>query len=260
VKDRYSLSDVVALVAALRDPETGCPWDREQTHQSIRQNFIEETYEAVEAIDRGDSGLLEEELGDVLLQVLLHAEMARQEGGFSIDDVSDRLCKKLVLRHPHIFGDVEVDGSDEVLSNWEDIKRVEKEQKTGSDAIDDVAKALPSLMRAQKIHKRAAYVGFTHSDAYGSIRDLGEKVRELGEAVQAGKGADGLGDVLFSASNVARQIGADAELCLTESCDRFAGRFRKLEELAARENIDLHTASAGQLDRLWDLAKGTQNS
>lgn len=255
-KDKYCLTDLVALIEILRDPVTGCPWDKEQTHASIRQNMIEEAYEAAEAIDRGDRELLREELGDVLLQVLLHAEMERQSGGFDIEAVADRLCRKLILRHPHIFDTIKVDGSREVLNNWEEIKRREKNQKTGSDAIEDVPHAMPALMRSQKVQKRAAYVGFGYPDIDGAMKDLESEVSELKAAI-AGRGdaAEEIGDVMFAAVNVARHAGVDAELCALRSCEKFIDRFRVVEQQAKGKGIDLKKASPQMLDELWQAAK-----
>ena len=256
IKNEYNLSDLVTLVRILRDPVDGCPWDREQTHESIRQNFIEETYEALEAIDRADKNLLEEELGDVLLQVMLHAEIERQSGGFDIDDVSDKICKKLVLRHPHIFGGVNVSGSREVLSNWEDIKRAEKDQKTGSDAIDDVPAALPALMKSQKVQKRAAYVGFDYDSVGGALDDLESELCELKAAIAENTNVEEeLGDLIFAAVNVARFVKADAELCAERACEKFAQRFRVVEEMARQQGIDMKTAGMDKLNELWEKAK-----
>lgn len=256
LKNEYSLHDLVELVTVLRDPVHGCPWDKEQTHESIRQNFIEEVYEAAEAIDRGSRDMLVEELGDVLLQVMLHAEIDRQSGGFNIDTVSDGICKKLILRHPHIFGDTAVDGSGEVLRNWEDIKRTEKDQNSGSDAIDDVPRAMPALMRSQKIQKRAAYVGFDYDDIGGAIADLESEVAELKQAVLEGSNiAEELGDIIFAAVNVARFAKADAELCTERAADKFAQRFRIVEELANQQGTDMKTAGISRLDKLWEDAK-----
>lgn len=257
-KERYDLTDLTALIGILRDPVAGCPWDREQTHASIRQNMIEEAYEAAEAIDREDSDLLCEELGDVLLQVLLHAEIERQAGGFDLGAIADRLCRKLILRHPHIFGTVKVDDSRQVLGNWEEIKRREKNQKTGSDAIDDVPHAMPALMRSQKVQKRAAHAGFEYPDIAGALSDLESEVAELKDAV-AGRGdsAEEIGDVLFAAVNVARHAGADAELCALRSCEKFIGRFRAVEQQASDRDIRLKDASPQTLDALWREAKAT---
>lgn len=158
-KENYNFNDLVEIVKILRAPD-GCPWDREQTHKSIRSNFIEETYEAVEAIDTDDLDLLKEELGDVLLQVALHAEIESEQGTFDINDVCDGICKKLIIRHPHVFGDVNADTTEKVLKNWDAIKMKTKSQKTQTQAILSVSKALPSLMRSTKIQQKAAKVGF----------------------------------------------------------------------------------------------------
>ena len=158
-KDRYDINDLRDIMSILRSPQ-GCPWDREQTHKSIRSNFIEETYEAVEAIDTDDLDLLKEELGDVLLQVALHAEIESEQGTFDINDVCDGICKKLIIRHPHVFGDVNADTTEQVLKNWDAIKMKTKSQKTQTQAILSVSKALPSLMRSTKIQQKAAKVGF----------------------------------------------------------------------------------------------------
>ncbi|MBQ4093424.1 MAG: nucleoside triphosphate pyrophosphohydrolase [Oscillospiraceae bacterium] len=256
VKNNYTLADVPLLVRRLRDPEEGCAWDKLQTHDSIRQNFLEEACEAMDAIDRKDTYALCEELGDVLLQISLHSEMEREQGTFDIDAVADMLCKKLVLRHPHIFGDVQTDDPEQVLKNWEDIKRVEKSQKTGSDAIEAVPKALPALMRSQKVQKRAAYVGFDYENVQQAMGDLRSEVEELSSAV-AGEGDvfEELGDVLFSAVNVARFTHVDSELALTRACDKFAARFKETERLAAERGIDMPSASLDSLNGLWAQAK-----
>ncbi len=256
VKKRYSLYDLVALTTLLRDPEKGCPWDKQQTHESIRQNFIEETYEAVDAIDRGDTDDLREELGDVLLQVMLHCEMERERGRFDVDDVVTELCDKLVLRHPHIFGGVSADDSATVLTNWEAIKRVEKSQKSGVEAIEAVPKALPALMRSQKVQKRAGYVGFDYSGADGALAGLESEVDELKRAV----GGDGdieeeLGDLIFAAVNAARFLKVDAERACEKACDKFSARFAVVERLARERGIDMKAAGLDALNALWDEAK-----
>ncbi|MEA4912247.1 MAG: nucleoside triphosphate pyrophosphohydrolase [Oscillospiraceae bacterium] len=256
VKDKYGLYDLVALTKLLRDPVRGCPWDKQQTHASIRQNFIEETYEAVDAIDRGSAEDLREELGDVLLQVSLHCEMEREAGHFDIDDVVTELCQKLVLRHPHIFGDVTAKDSRTVLSNWEAIKRVEKSQSSGVEAIEAVPKALPSLMRSQKVQKRAGYVGFDYDGVSGALDALESELCELRRAVDGdGDVEEELGDLLFAAVNVARFQKLDAERACEKACEKFAGRFAVVERLAAQRGVDLKTAGLEALDALWDEAK-----
>ncbi len=256
IKENYSVDDLILLVERLRDKEDGCPWDKVQTHASIRQNFIEEAYEAVEAIDRNNNEMLEEELGDVLLQVALHAEIAKEEGAFSIDDVADTICKKLVLRHPHIFADITAKTADKVLSNWEDIKRGEKAQKTGIDAIDDVPKALPTLMRSQKVQKRAAYVGFDYPDIAMAVGDLESEVDELKRALrQDGDVFEEIGDLFFAAVNVARLSGIDADLAAERACEKFIERFRIVEALAKEQKVDMKNSGIDELNKLWSKAK-----
>lgn len=256
VKNSYSLNDMVLLVRLLRDREKGCPWDMKQTHRSIRQNFIEEVYEAAEAIDRGDPEMLREELGDVLLQVALHAEIAREEGHFDIDGIADTLCGKLVLRHPHIFGGVSAETSEKVLANWEDIKREEKSQKSGADAIEDIPNSMPVLMRSQKVQKRAAYVGFDYPDTEMAVCDLESEVEELKKAMNGeGDLSDEIGDLLFSVVNVARLSGIDAELAAHRACEKFIRRFEVTEAIAARQDIDMKTCGIDKLNELWSKAK-----
>ncbi|MEG1557678.1 MAG: nucleoside triphosphate pyrophosphohydrolase [Oscillospiraceae bacterium] len=256
VKENYTSEDLFSLVRALRDPLKGCPWDKEQTHESIRQNFIEETYEACEAIDLKDSDLLKEELGDVLLQVALHAEMESEKGIFNIDDVADGICKKLVLRHPHVFGDVAADSSDKVLVNWEAIKRDEKKQQSGTDAIEAVPKSLPALMRSQKVQKRAAYVGFDYPDTDSAFEELKSELEELHEAIgESTNIEEELGDLIFAAVNIARFCKIDAERALEKACDKFARRFALVEIMAAEEKIDMIKSDMDTLNVLWNRAK-----
>ncbi|NLL91496.1 MAG: nucleoside triphosphate pyrophosphohydrolase [Ruminococcaceae bacterium] len=259
LKDKYNLSDAVDLVKLLRDPVKGCDWDKVQTHRSIRNNFIEEVYEACDCIDRDDSECLLEELGDVLLQVLLHAEIERQLGGFDIDEVSDYLIKKLIARHPHIFSDDVVENKEEVLVNWEKLKRREKGQKSGTDSIMDVPKAYPALIKSEKYQKRAAYVGFDYPGAEWAFSDLVSEVSELEERIETGAEKDGLeeeiGDVIFSAVNVARFYDIDAEHAAQKSAERFAERFRLVEKFAAEEGVELKTGDINRLNELWSKAK-----
>lgn len=256
-KSNYKFEDLVEIMKLLRAPN-GCPWDREQDHKSIRQNFIEETYEVIEAIDNDDKELLKEELGDVLLQVVFHAEMESEKEQFNIDDVCDGICKKLIIRHPHVFGDVEADTSEKVLSNWDKIKMQTKSQKSQSDAMDSVSKSLPSLMRSTKIQQKAAKVGFDWSDVNGALDKLSEEVAELKEAVLENDKehqTEELGDVLFSVVNVSRFLKIDSEEALYKACDKFSDRFRKVENLAKERNIDMKTATLEELDSLWEEVK-----
>ena len=182
-KTRYDFADLCTIMKLLRAPG-GCPWDREQTHRSIRKNLIEETYEVVEAIDNDDSVLLREELGDLMLQVVFHARMAEEEGAFDIGDVCDEICRKLIVRHPHIFSDVTASTSGEVLDNWDKIKRATKKQKSTTESMQSVSRALPSLMRAYKLGEKAAKTGFDFPDAASAADGLREELDELTEAVR----------------------------------------------------------------------------
>ena len=251
------MQDLLQIMEILRS-ENGCPWDREQTHESIRGNFIEETYEAVEAIDKKDPVLLREELGDVLLQVVFHARMEEEVNSFNFGDVVNDICEKLIIRHPHIFGDVKVCGTEEVLNNWEAIKNQVKGTKTQTERLEAVPRVYPALMRSQKVSGRAAKAGMDHETAEAAWKDLESEVSELREAV-AEKNSDHveeeLGDLLFSAVNVARLLDVDSEYALTRSCDKFIRRFAETERLAMAEGIDLKTADTDTKDRLWKEAK-----
>lgn len=211
-KEHYTMDDLCGIVALLRDPQRGCPWDKVQTHASIRKNFIEETYEAVDAIDLGDTHLLCEELGDVLLQVALHTQMEAEQGTFTLDDVCTGICKKLILRHPHIFahGGAPKRTADEVLDTWEQIKRREKHREGLAQDLESVPRSLPALMRAGKVAKRAA--ALCAADTNGAGTD--EQCRLLGE-------------LLFSAADASRFLGCDAEEALSDATERFIGRFNR---------------------------------
>ena len=256
-KDSYGVKDLEEIVRILRAPG-GCPWDAEQTHQSIRRNFLEEAYEAVEAIDEGSPEHLEEELGDVLLQVVMHARMEEEAGRFNLDGVADGICKKLIYRHPHVFGDVSVSGTGEVLSNWEALKRKEKGQATNTDALEAVARSLPALWRAEKVQKKARKAGFDWPDVSGALDKLNEELSELKEAVATGGNvAEELGDLLFSAVNAARFLKVDPEDALNGATDKFIGRFRRVEAGAAGQGKAMEDMSLAELDQLWDRAKET---
>lgn len=254
-KDSYNVKDLEEIVRILRAPG-GCPWDAEQTHQSIRRNFLEEAYEAAEAIDEENPEHLKEELGDVLLQVVFHARMEQEEGRFDLDAVADGVCKKLIYRHPHVFGDVAVSGTGEVLSNWEELKRREKGQATNTDALEAVAKSLPALWRAEKVQKKAKKAGFDWPDVSGALDKLSEELEELKAAVSQGTNvAEELGDLLFSAVNVSRFLKVDCEDALNQATDKFIDRFRRVEELAGERPMTEMTLA--QLDELWERAKET---
>ncbi len=243
--------------------ENGCPWDREQTHESIRGNFIEETYEAVEAIDKKDTALLREELGDVLLQVVFHARMEEEAGSFDFGDVVNDICQKLIVRHPHIFSDVTVKDTEEVLDNWEAIKNRVKGTKTQTERLEAVPKVYPALMRSQKVGSRAAKAGMDYQSAETAWKDLESELAELQEAVKEKSQEhieEELGDLLFSVTNVARHLGIDSEYALTRSCDKFIKRFAAAEELAEEQGVNMKDASSAVLDQLWKEAKGKVHS
>lgn len=257
IKDNYDINDFLRLVTVLRSPG-GCPWDRKQTHESIKKNFIEETYEAVEAINKADAEGLKEELGDVLLQVAMHSEMESEKGSFDFNDVVNDICKKLVVRHPHVFGDAAAQNSDEALQNWDQVKLKTKGMKKQGEAMIKVPREFPALMRAQKVQEKAAKAGFDWDDINGAVDKLHEEIDELETALAAGVGKDieeEFGDVLFSCVNVSRFIGADSEEALTASTDKFIKRYLLVEKLAADEGLDMKTASIEELDKLWNKAK-----
>ena len=256
-KDAYDINDLLKIMRLLRAPD-GCPWDRVQTHESIRRNMIEETYEVVDAIDRKDPALLREELGDVLMQVIFHSVMEEEQGGFTFADVCDEVCQKLIVRHPHVFGTVSAETPEEVLRNWDAIKMQTKSQDKVADSVDDVPRSLPALMRAQKVQKRSAKSGMDFADTAQAASKVPEELDELMLAVDAGdrdRMTEELGDLLFSVVNIARFIGVDAEEALYRSTEKFARRFRSLEELAEERNIDLKTASPLLIDSLWEEIK-----
>ncbi|MDR3767559.1 MAG: nucleoside triphosphate pyrophosphohydrolase [Butyricicoccus sp.] len=252
-KEKYGFEDLLRIMEILRAPD-GCMWDREQDHHSIRRNFIEETYEAVEAIDNDDPVLLREELGDVLLQVVFHAQMEKEKGVFDMGDVADGVCKKLIYRHPHIFGNTEVGSTEEILNNWDELKKKEKSQKTVTDGLDSVARSLPGLIRADKILKKASKAGFDWDDVSGAIGKVREELDEV-EAAGNGQGdpADEIGDLLFAAVSVARFFKVEPEQAMERACDKFIRRFARVEELAGADG--LQEKSLDELKALWQRAK-----
>jgi tetrapyrrole methylase family protein/MazG family protein len=256
-KENYGIEDLLKIMEILRAPG-GCPWDAEQTHESIKKSLIEETYEVIEAINQKDKDLLKEELGDVLLQVVFHSQMEKESGDFDFSAVADGVCKKLIERHPHVFGEVKVESTDEVLSNWDDIKRKSKGQKTQGSSMMKVPRELPALMRAQKIQSKAKKAGFDWDDISGALNALESEITELRNAI-ASKSSDAMedefGDVLFSCVNIARFIDVDSEEALTRANDKFMSRFLVVEKLAQERNIDMKNTPIDELDKLWDEAK-----
>ena len=256
-KDRYNFDDLKKIITILRAPG-GCPWDREQTHFSIKKNFIEETYEVIEAINKEDSALLKEELGDVLLQIALHSEMESEKGTFDIDDVVNDIVKKLVIRHPHVFGEVRAENEEEALASWDSAKAKTKNLKSTSESMLSVPRELPALMRAQKIQHKAAKVGFDWETVDGAVDKLYEEINELKKAMSHGDKAeteDEFGDVLFTCVNISRFLKLDSEECLTNATDKFLSRFEIVEKLAKEKGIEMKDASLFELDELWNIAK-----
>ena len=256
-KESYDLRDFVALVSYLRSPN-GCPWDQVQTHESIRRNFLEETYEACEAIDAGDLVHMREELGDVLMQVLFHTDIEREAGHFDIDDVADAACKKLVYRHPHVFRRDEPDAPD-----WDTIKQRERAQTTTAEAMDSVARSLPALWRCEKIQAKAARTGFEWPDADAALDKVAEETRELREAVASGDAdavTEELGDLLFAAVKVARFAGIDPEQAAHAACEKFIRRFAAMEAAAADSGVPLEQRTLAQMQPLWQQAKQTASA
>ena len=256
-QDSYDVADLVRIVKILRAPG-GCQWDGAQTHASIRRNFLEEAYEVAEAIDEGSVDHLKEELGDVLLQVVFHSSIEEDAGHFDLDDVADGVCRKLIYRHPHVFGDVTVHSTGEILSNWEELKKKEKGQATQADAVDSVARSLPALWRAEKVQKKAKKAGFDWPDISGALDKLSEEIGELKAAVAQGTNVEEeLGDLLFSAVNVSRFLKADPEDALNRATDKFIHRFQKVEEFAAAQGRSMEGMTLEELDKLWEQAKGS---
>lgn len=256
-KERYTTDDLLLIMKALRSPE-GCPWDREQTNSSIRTSLVEETYETLEAIDKGDDAALVEELGDVLLQVVFHAEIAAEDDRFTYDDVVNGICQKLITRHPHVFGDVVAEDAAAVLKTWDAVKRKTKGDAKQSTLLRNLPSSLPALMRAAKVQDRARRVGFDWPSVDGAMAALESETAELKEAMQTGdqqKIDEEFGDLLFSAVNVSRFLKVEAEMSLTAATEKFIRRFSRVEELAAERGIDMTAASLEELDALWDIAK-----
>jgi MazG family protein len=266
---KKSFADLLALMHRLRSPG-GCPWDAEQTHQTLRPYLIEECYEVLEALDSGADDELSDELGDLLLQVVFHAELATERGAFDIADIITGLHDKLVRRHPHVFGDVDVTDSAEVKRNWASIKAIEREEKAqrradrGEEvskpvsALDGVPNALPSLLRAQRLGQKAASVGLDWKSAADVRRKIDEELAEVSAAVASGDSqaiADELGDLLFAATSYARHLGASAEISLRTTLDRFEERVHLVEAEIRERDTDASQLDDQQLDEMWQRAK-----
>ena len=257
----YTLDDLVEVMKALR-AENGCPWDKVQTHETLRMDMLEEAYEVANAIDHNDMPNLCEELGDVLMQVVFHARIEEEKGGdaaFTLEDVIRGICEKMVYRHPHVFGNGEVkaDTPEEVLVNWEALKKVEKDTKTQTDGMKAVPEALPALIRARKVQKKAADVGFDFPVAADAFQKVYEEVEEL-EAAARGENGDleeEFGDILFALVNISRFFKINPEFALTKATKKFINRFEYIEKSALSVGKDLSGMTLEEMDLLWDEAK-----
>ena len=251
----YTFDDLVTVVELLRS-EGGCPWDMEQTHRSIRNDFIEETYEVIEAIDTEDPVLLREELGDVLLQVVFHARIEQEKDVFGMEEVSNDICAKLIHRHPHVFGTVEVENSAEVLKNWEAIKGEEKQRVTVTDKLRAIPPMYPALMRAQKVGKKAACFDFGSADEV--YRKLDEEIAEVKAAAASGDQTaveEELGDLLLTVTSLARKLGVKSEEALYHATNKFIDRFERVENAVLDAGKDMETLTMAELDEIWDGIK-----
>jgi len=253
--------ELVEIMARLRG-EGGCPWDREQTHESIKPYLIEETYEVLEAIDEQDPAKLCEELGDLALQVVFHARMAEEAGRFTVADVLQAITEKLIRRHPHVFGAAQADTTQEVLFNWEEIKRAERTKATGTaSALDGVPRELPALLRAHRVQEKASRVGFDWKEAAEVLRKVEEELQELRDAMEqrtAERMEAEFGDLLFSLVNLSRFLAVNPEEALRKTIARFIGRFRFIEEALAQRGRSLKDSTLPEMDALWREAKAQE--
>lgn len=249
---RFPLDRLVSVMETLRSKE-GCPWDREQTHDSLKKYLIEETYEVLEAVDEKDMNKLCEELGDLLLQITFHAQLAREKGDFDINDVIQGVTEKMIRRHPHVFAGDHLDTAEQVLVKWDEIKAREYDRPKG---LLEVPKNFPGLYRAQKVQAKAAKIGFDWPDMTGAWEKIQEEMTELQEAIDLGTGQqEELGDLLFAVVNVARFLNIDAEEALRDTINKFIKRFSHMEEQAKSAHVDLKDLSLEQMDYLWEQVK-----
>ena len=249
LSDFYNLK---RIIAQLRSPD-GCPWDREQTHSSIKQYLIEEAYEVIQTIDENRMDKLAGEMGDLLLQILLHTQIAEEKGEFKLDDVIRLISEKMIRRHPHVFGNSQADTTDEVVANWDEIKR----RENGSDysLLDSVPKNIPSLAYSHAIQNRAARTGFDWKDFDGILDKVMEELDELKEAKTEAQKSHEFGDLIFVLTNVARWLNIDPELALRQANDRFYHRFKYMEDVCAQKGIQLGSLSFDEQNQLWEEAK-----
>ena len=259
----HPIEKLLSIMRALRDPQSGCPWDQQQTFATIAPYTIEEAYEVADAIVRQDYTALRDELGDLLLQVVYHSEMAAEQDRFTFDDVVDSICAKMIRRHPHVFAAETYENSGDLEQEWERIKQQERAAANGDQSsdslLDNVAVGMPPLVRARKLQKKAARVNFDWPDAASVLNKVEEELAELGSEISAhaehARLAEEVGDLLFSVVNLCRHMQVDAELALQKANDKFAARFKHVEKLASQRNQQLADLDAKALDELWELAK-----
>lgn len=257
LKEKYTINDLIEIVRILRG-ENGCPWDRAQTHESLKKGMIEETYEAIDALDNNDDKMFSNELGDVLLQVVFHAVLAEERNAFDFDTILKEVCDKLITRHTHVFGDVKAENASDALTTWEANKKKEKGQKSYSEMILDIPKGLPALMSAEKIQKKASSVGFDWKNGADVLDKVKEETKELEDAMK-NEGderiAEEYGDILFSVVNLGRFLGVTPETELMKANKKFTERFCKMEALASEQNRRLDELSADEMNDLWEKIK-----
>ena len=254
---KYSIDDLRDIMVQLRG-ENGCPWDKVQTHQSIKKSMIEECYEAIDALDSGDDHAFANELGDVLLQVVFHARIAEERGAFDFDDVVNEICTKLITRHTHVFCKDNAVSAEEALGQWEKNKKKEKNLDSYTAMLEDVPHYLPALMRSEKIQKKAGSVGFDWEETEPIYDKISEEMTEVKEAVKNGKSdeiEEEYGDLLFAVVNLGRHLKVTPEIALTKASDKFVNRFKEMEEKAVSDGKDMAELSAKELDELWEFVK-----
>lgn len=255
-RNRYTFGDLLTVMEMLRDPESGCPWDKEQTHETLRQYLIEEAHEAVDAINQDDVEKIADELGDVMLQVVFHAQVGKEHGTFSIGDVTTAICHKMITRHVHIFGDVVCETSDDVVKSWEAIKQKEKGLKATTDIMKDVPGYLPALMRASKVQGKARQVGFDWDTPDEALAKVTEETAEVAADIKAGKNPEmEFGDLLFAVVNAARLAGVQPEVALGSATEKFIRRFSTMEKAIFADGKQLKGMTLPEMDKYWDAVK-----
>lgn len=256
-KEKYNYDDLIEIMRILRS-DAGCPWDREQTHHSVRMALLEEAYEVAEGVDGQDSELMKEELGDLMFQIIFHARLEEEKGNFTMQDVCDGISRKMINRHPHVFGEEKVDGTDNVLENWEQIKNKEKKRVSVTSRLRAVPSTFPALMQAQKIGSRAAKVNFDFPDAESACEKIYEEIEEIRGVSDADNLFEECGDLLFAVTNYVRKLGINAEEALLFANSKFVDRFESVENLVTESGKDMCKMNIKELDELWDGVKITK--